>query len=196
MESAAQRWLREERRDNPNTGSRGKAFKSHDLSADWVTRKWGLGGAWAAWWQLQAAREGTSRAARGTRLEKSQPPTASHGESHRAPYCTLVAYLRSSKNNLSSRLLGWGREEQATKRGDRGGKGQLHMKKGEGNQNSEHVQCHMRFFPRNPSVTAPWEQARGAATAFEQWCGREGEGFLGARTTGWAQGWGTSQKLL
>lgn len=58
------------------------------------------------------------------------------------------------------------------------------MKKGEGNPNSEHVQCHMRFFPRNPSATAPWEQAHGAATAFEQWCGREEEGFLGARTTG------------
>lgn len=36
----------------------------------------------------------------------------SHGESSCATYCMLVAYLRSSisKNNLSSHLLGWGRE--------------------------------------------------------------------------------------
>lgn len=36
----------------------------------------------------------------------------SHGESYCTTYCIPVAYLRNSvsKNNLSSHLLGWGRE--------------------------------------------------------------------------------------
>lgn len=183
----------------PGAGEKRGAFKSHDLSADWVTRKWGLGGARAAQWQLQAATEETSRAARGTRLEKSQSPTVSHGESHRATYCTgswpiWETALAKITSPLVS-LAGAGRNRQRLK-GDRGGKEQLHIKKGEGNQNSEHVQCHMRVFPRNPSATAPWERARGSVTALEQWHGREKEGFVDAWTTGWTHGWGTSPKLL
>lgn len=46
----------------------------------------------------------------------------SHGESSCATYCMLVAYLRSSisKNNLSSHLLGWGREGANNYRGGPG----------------------------------------------------------------------------
>lgn len=192
--------LWEEYTDNPNihsTGEKQGVLESHDLPSDWVTRKWGLGGA-------------DSSDNHGTELQKHVALPLGHSlrnpnnwwfPMEKVPALLTVcswpiweAALAKITSPLIS-LAGGGMEPTITG-GDWGEKQQLHIKEEEGNKNNQHVQYHMWFLPINPIAAVPWEQAHGSAAASEQQYVREEDGFLDAWKTGWTHGWGTSQKLL